>query len=124
MAREERVRKVSKRIREEIAILFHQEVEDPRLAGITITDVSVDRELAFATIFFSSLGDEDRIEEIKDALEGAKGFLRSQLAARIPLRSFPRLRFKYDSSPVRGARIEELLRELKEDEEGSRENDL
>lgn len=47
------------------------------------------------------------------ALERARGFLRSQLAGLIPMRTFPQLRFRWDPTPVRGARIDELLEQLK-----------
>ncbi len=112
MPSEERVRRVSNRIHEELAEIFLQEVSDPRLSGTTVTGVEVDRELAYATIFVSLLGSEDQIEEMMEALERAKGFLRSQLAMRISLRSFPQLRFRYDASTDRGARVDELLEAL------------
>lgn len=110
----ERARKVAKRIFEEISVLFQREVSDPRLSSITITDVDVDRELAFATVFISTLDDSDR-ELVMDALQGAQGFLRSQLANRIPMRVFPHLRFRYDPSSAHGARIDELLSEISEE---------
>ncbi len=111
MTTEERARKVAKRIFEEISILFQREVSDPRLSNITITDVNVDRELAYATVFVSILDDRER-ETVLTALRGAQGFLRSQLANRVPMRMFPRLRFRYDPSSAHGARIDELLSEL------------
>ncbi len=111
MTTEERARKVAKRIFEEISILFQREVSDPRLSNITITDVDVDRELAYATVFISTLDDRER-DTVLTALKGAQGFLRSQLAKRVPMRIFPRLRFRYDPSSAHGARIDELLSEL------------
>jgi ribosome-binding factor A len=114
MPSEARARQVAKRIHEEISVLFQREVSDPRLINISVTDVKVDRELAFATIFVSTLQDDDR-EIILGALHGARGFFRSQLANRIPMRVFPRLRFRYDPTSAQGARIDELLAELREE---------
>ena len=114
MTSEERARKVAKRIFEEISILFQRDVSDPRLSNITITDVDVDRELAYATIFVSTLDDRDR-DTVLTALKGARGFLRSQLAKQLPMRMFPQLRFRYDPSSAHGARIDELLAELSEE---------
>lgn len=111
---EERARKVAKRIFEEISVLFQREVSDPRLSNITITDVDVDRELAYATVFVSTLEDSDH-DVVMNALRGAQGFLRSQLANRIPMRVFPHLRFRYDPSSSHGARIDELLSEISEE---------
>lgn len=114
MPSEARTRQVAKRIHEEISVLFQREVSDPRLSNISVTDVKVDRELAFATIFVSTLQDDDR-EIVLNALHGARGFFRSQLANRIPMRVFPQLRFRYDPSSAQGARIDELLAGLREE---------
>jgi ribosome-binding factor A len=90
---------------------------------VTATDVEVDRELAYATIYVTSITSKEDKDAILRALEGAKGFLRSQLASRIQLRSFPQLRFRWDPSPDRGARIDELLDMLR-DEGGQSEDEV
>jgi ribosome-binding factor A len=91
-------------------------VQDPRLTGISITDVSVDRELAFAEIYFSSLEGSVRAKEILAGLQHAQGFFRSELARRIDLRVFPRLRFHYDPTFERAERIEQLIASLHAEE--------
>ena len=115
MATKARARKVAERIQEELADILMRNVADPRLAMITITDVDVDRELAYAQICVVASGDDARMDDVLAGLEGAQGYLRSQLAARIQLRSFPQLRFRWDASHERGARIEELLDSLQEE---------
>jgi ribosome-binding factor A len=115
MPSETRARRLAKRIREELAELLQREVDDPRLAGVIATDVDVDRELAYATIYVSALGAGEERDRILHALEGARGFLRNQLAARIEVRSFPQLRFRWDLTPDRGARVDELLRYLRDE---------
>jgi ribosome-binding factor A len=107
-------------MREELAELLEREVADPRLDTITVTDVEVDRELAYATVFVTALDADERMDEILLALEGARGFLRRQLAARIPLRSFPQLRFRHDPSAEHGSRIDDLLEQLRKSEEQDR----
>ena len=119
MPSQTRARRVADRISKELAVLLQREIADPRLSMLTITGAEVDREFAYATIYVSALGPEDSQQETLRALEGAKGFLRSQLAKRIPLRSFPQLRFRWDSSPDRGARVDELLERLKQEREAS-----
>jgi ribosome-binding factor A len=114
MPTEERARRVAKRIYEEISVLFQREVSDPRIQNLTVTDVDVDRELAYATVFVSTFDQRDR-ELVMSALEGARGFLRSQLARRVPMRIFPQLRFRYDPSSARGARVDELLDGLRDE---------
>jgi len=104
-----RARRLADRIREELAEILRREAADPRLALVTVTDVVVDREFSQATIYLSTTDPERSPEEIVQAFGRASGFLRRELAARIQLRSFPRLRFRWDPSPEHGARIEDLL---------------
>ena len=117
-----RARRVGERIRQELAELLARQVSDPRLQGVTVTAVEVDREFAYATAFVNALGDEARQEDILESLGSARGFLRSSLAQRIPLRTFPRLRFRWDESFDQASAIEALLRQVREeDERGSGE---
>ena len=112
MPSETRARRVADRINRELAILLQRKVADPRLASLTVTGVDVDRELAYATIYVTAQDDE---EEVMTALASARGFLRKQLASNIPMRSFPQLRFRWDYSPDRGARVDELLERLEQE---------
>jgi ribosome-binding factor A len=118
-----RARRIGDRILEELAVILQKEAEDPRLSMVTVTGVDVDRELSYATVFISALGDQDRQDEVIAGLERARGFLRTELASRIPLRKFPQLRFRWDASYQRGARIEELLDQLKSEEKEDPELD-
>lgn len=95
-------------------MLVMGQINDPRLMGVFVTDVKVDRELSFANIFVSAIGGEETSETILEGLEHASGFLRSALAKRIELRSFPRLRFFWDSTPERAERIERLIDSITE----------
>jgi ribosome-binding factor A len=113
MASKGRARRVGERIREEMAAILLEQVSDPRLQMITITGVEVDRELAFATIYVTAMGEADRSEEVMGGLDAAQGFLRRELAGRIEMRSFPQLRFKWDTSYEQGTRIDELLDQLR-----------
>ena len=115
MPTETRARKLAKRIGVELAELLQREVDDPRLSSVTVTYVEVDRELAYATVYITAMADNEERDEILRAFGRARGFLRSQLASRIELRSFPQLRFRWDQSLDRGARIDELLQKLREE---------
>lgn len=111
-----RAKRIGQRIQEDLSVLLLREASDPRLQGVNVTDVEVDRELAYATIFVSAVEGVERKEEILAALQGARGYLRSELAGRIELHAFPQLRFNWDETPARGARIDELLSKLDDDE--------
>lgn len=117
MTSQGRANRVAQRIKEELSTLLIFEVSDPRLSGVFITHVKVDRELAFANIFISALEGEERSEEILDGFRSASGFLRSQLARRIDLRSFPQLRFNWDPVPENADRIDKLIASLHNDDE-------
>jgi len=119
-----RAQRIADRIREELAEMLIFDIQDPRLAGAYITDVSVDRELAFADIYiFSSEGSESA-DEVLTGFRRASGFLRSELAKRIDLRTFPKLRFHWDPTPERAEKIEELLDTLDRDASPEAEDDL
>lgn len=92
-------------------------IHDPRVNGIFITDVNVDREFTYANIFVSALEGEERESEIMAGLEHAKGFIRSKLASKIQLRTFPELRFFWDPTPEKAEKIEKLLDQIKKERE-------
>lgn len=93
-----------------------QEISDPRLVGISVTDVKVDRELAYAEIYVSALEGSERSKEILEGLEHAQGYLRKELSQRIELRTFPRLRFHWDPTFERAEKIERLIASLHQEE--------
>jgi ribosome-binding factor A len=117
-----RLQRIADRIRRDLSEMLIQEVNDPRLNQIFITDVEVDRELAFADIFVSAIEGSERSKEILTALYHAGGFLRKQLAARIELRVFPRLRFHWDPTPENADHIEKLLAEIRKNDGTSGRN--
>ncbi len=109
-----RTDRIADRIQEELSEMLVSEVSDPRLAGVSITDVKVDRELAYAEIYFSALEGTQRSLEILDGFMHAQGFLRRELSRRIELRIFPRLRFHYDPTYERADHIEKLIASLQQ----------
>lgn len=116
MVSKTRLGRISERIREELSEILVMQIHDPRLAGVSITDVEVDRELAYAEIYFSCVEGATRAEEILEGFLHAQGFLRSELASRVELRSFPRLRFRWDPTFERAERIEKLFAQIKGEE--------
>jgi len=89
------------------------EISDPRLKQIFITDVKIDRELAFADVYVSAIEGSARSAEILAGLESASGFLRRALSSRVEIRSFPRLRFHWDPTPENADHIEQVLAGLR-----------
>ena len=100
-----------------------QEISDPRLAGISVTSVDLDRELAYATLYVSAIEGSTRSDEVLAGLEHAQGFIRRELARRINLRSFPRLRFEWDETFERADHIDRLIASLHDEPAVSEEHD-
>ncbi|MFZ0534289.1 MAG: 30S ribosome-binding factor RbfA [Anaerolineales bacterium] len=109
MVSKTRLTKISERIREELSEILLMKSSDPRLKGITVTDAEVDRELAFAEIYVCALEGSQRSIEVLSGLEHAQGYLRSELAHRMDLRVFPRLRFHWDPTFEKADKIERLI---------------
>jgi ribosome-binding factor A len=116
MPTEARLQRIADRIRQELAEMLIRELSDPRLKQIYLTDVKVDKELAYADIFVSAIEGPARAPEILAGLESASGFIRRTLAGRVELRVFPRLRFHWDPTPENADRIEKVLAEIREKE--------
>lgn len=108
-----RLQRIADRLREDLSEMLIHEINDPRLQQVFVTDVKVDRELAFADIYVSAVEGAQRSAEILAGLESASGFIRRALAGRSELRVFPRLRFHWDPTPENADHIEKLLAELR-----------
>ena len=108
-----RLQRIADRIRQELSELLIREISDPRLQQIYVTDVKVDRELAYADIYVSAVEGVSRSADVLAGLESASGFLRRTLASRVELRAFPRLRFHWDMTPEHADHIEQILAELR-----------
>jgi len=112
-----RLERIADRINQLLSeMLVTGQISDPRLSGVFVTDVKVDRELSFASIYVSSLAGREQEKEILEGFEHASGYIRSNLAKEIQLRSFPSLRFFWDETPERAERIERLIDSLSEQE--------
>ena len=109
-----RLQRIADRVRQEISELLIREINDPRLQNIFITDVKIDKELAFADVYVSAIEGAGRSIDILAGLESASGFFRRTLASRVELRAFPRLRFHWDPTPENADHIEKVLAGLRE----------
>jgi ribosome-binding factor A len=101
--------RVGDQMQRELADLIRLEVKDPRVGMVTLSGVEVTRDLAHAKVYFTQLGGEEKGLEAEQGLNHAAGYLRHALGTRMRLRSVPQLRFIYDDTPERGARISALI---------------
>ncbi len=109
MAQGNRMQKIAGLVQVTLADILLKESEDSRFMLVTITHVSLARDLSSAKVFVSVLDDENA-REIVAALNKAAKFFRHALAqSKIEMRVIPELKFMYDDSTVRGSRISSLL---------------
>lgn len=112
-----RMKRIQEQMQRVLTEILETKVNDPRVEGVYITDVAVDRELDYANIYVSSLGGHEDSEEILAGLRNASGFIRYNLSQEVKLRVMPKLRFEWDTTPERADRIEELLAEIRKERE-------
>ena len=117
-----RLQRIADRIREEISAMMIKEISDPRLHQVYVSDVRVDRELAWADIYVSALEGQARSKDILAGMESATGFFRRTLAARVELRAFPRLRFHWDPTPEHAEHMEKLFAQIKAESDALKDN--
>ncbi|OGI49254.1 MAG: ribosome-binding factor A [Candidatus Muproteobacteria bacterium RIFCSPHIGHO2_12_FULL_60_33] len=104
-----RPRRVAELIRRELAMLIPRELDDPHAHQITLTGAEVSRDMSSARIYFSLLSGVAEAKQVTKSLNRAAGFLRHALMGRVSLRTVPALRFYFDESVERGARIDTLI---------------
>jgi ribosome-binding factor A len=101
---------LARQLQAELSSVLDGEVDDPRIANVTVTGVEVSKDLRHARVFVHSPDRPEKREELLGHLTSARGFLRAQLSLRLShLRRTPELTFSYDRSIEDGQRIEELL---------------
>ena len=107
-----RQQRTAEQLRLVLSELFLRELSDPRLHGVTVTEVNIDRELEHAEFYVIALGDESRRPEVMAALSSAEGFLRRELASRVRLRKVPQLHFHWDATLAHFQEVESILDSL------------
>ncbi|HHW13896.1 MAG TPA: 30S ribosome-binding factor RbfA [Firmicutes bacterium] len=120
MAGGTRVERLADRARLEIADILRK-MKDPRIGFVSVTEVEASPDLRHLKVFVSIMGSEEERQRTMEALEHARGYIRTELGGRIQLRYTPEVVFKYDPSLARGSRVIELLSQLHgEPEEGGK----
>ncbi|MCK9524819.1 MAG: 30S ribosome-binding factor RbfA [Limnochordia bacterium] len=119
----DRLGRLAEEIKREVSSIIAKDVKDPRLGMISITDVSVSRDLSWAKVYYSQLGNDEEREQTLEGLNRAKGFVRSELAKRLTVRHTPEIMFHFDPSLESGAKMDALLRTLHSPKEGEGGNE-
>lgn len=104
--------RVADLIREEVAQMFVHDISDPRVHGITITDLKITPDLLTARIYYVSANKKE-VKVMTQGLESVKGYIRKELSKRVKMRRVPELEFYYDEVFEHGMHMESLLKGIK-----------
>jgi len=109
-----RSQRVGDQILREISDLLLRKVKDPRLTGVTLTEVRVSKDLRNAYIYYSIFSQDDQKKQVQAGFESAKGFIRKEIGDRLHIRYVPAIWFIYDVSLEYGEKMEKLLERTRE----------
>jgi len=116
MRKTKRTSRVGETIRDALVEVFRHDLNDIRLAMVSIMEVEVSPDLQVARVYLSGLKEDETRQIVKD-LTAQQGRIRHFLGQRIRLRVTPELDFRYDETPARAGRIEQLLADIKKNEQ-------
>jgi ribosome-binding factor A len=116
-----RTERVAELIREELSEILRQDVSDPRIGFVSITQVGVSPDLETARVYVSILGDENQKKDCMRGLQSATAFIRGKLGRLLELRTVPEIKFVRDDSLEKGSRVLGIISRLKTEE---REKDI
>lgn len=118
----QRPERVQEALRQEISRIVHNEMKDPRLGFITITGVELTKDLRYAKVYFSVLGEEKEKKLALKGLNSARGYIKGLVADRIKLRFMPQIEFKIDETLEHTRKIYDLLAKLKKEKADAGDN--
>jgi ribosome-binding factor A len=108
-----RAERVSEALREELEELIGYEMSDPRVAGLTVTEVVLSPDMKRAEVRLGMPPEEDARKQALQALDHAKGFIKRELAYRLQLFRVPELHFSADLSVTLTSRMEHLMKRVR-----------
>lgn len=123
--KDKRINRISGEVKRVVSELLTNGLKDPRVSSMTtVTSVEVTRDLSFANIYISVLGNEKEKQDSIEGLQSAKGFIRNEIAKRVDLRHAPEPIFHLDESLERALYMTELIEKVsREDEKNRNKND-
>lgn len=114
---ERRQQRVAEEIKRRSSLFIRDELKDPRLGFLTVTDAEINSDLTHATIYVSVLGDEAQQQQTMQALQRARGVIKRDIGDWLQIRTVPEIHFKLDQSIERGTRILQLIKALEHGDE-------
>lgn len=116
-----RINRISEEVKKVMSDLIFHDLKDPRINRLTtVTSVEVTRDLSFANIYISVLGDDLEKENTLLGLESAKGYIRKEIGNRIVLRHVPEPKFFIDKSIENAMFMNELIEKVNRQDQEKR----
>ncbi len=120
---EKRISRISEEVKKVVSDLLFNGIKDPRISSMTsITRVEVTRDLRYAKIYVSVLGEKNEKEDTILGLESAKGFIRKEIGDKIDLRYAPEPKFYLDESIEQGIYMSKLIDEVNKNNSTNKED--
>ncbi len=99
-----------------ICTLIESQLNDPRVIGVTVTDVEVTQDTKYAKVYYSVLGSKEDKTNAARGLDSAAGWVSHELGRRLRTKNTPHITFVYDPSLERGEHMAHVLDEVKQRE--------
>ncbi len=116
-----RMERLNEQVQQEIALIIHRDVKDPRLGFVTITGTVLSRDLSHARVAYSCLGDEQERERSQEGLDNSAKYIRELLKKRLRLKTIPALTFHFDESIAHSVEMADVFERIRRQESGRQE---
>ncbi|HNX01450.1 MAG TPA: 30S ribosome-binding factor RbfA [Candidatus Cloacimonadota bacterium] len=110
-----RIQRLEKELTKLISIALNSKIRDPRLQWVTITGITLSKDLHYAKIYISHYNNKASHRKILELLTKASGFIKKEIAGAKLMRTIPEISFLYDDTEDKAAHMDQLLASLKDD---------
>lgn len=114
---ERRIARLQEQIKQRLAEVLQRDLADPGLGLVTITRVEVDSEFTTCKAYWSVIGPPHARRDSEAVLQRARGFCQREMGKVLHTRTIPTLQFVFDEGLTGGMRVNELLKELRDERE-------
>ena len=91
------------------------EVKDPRISSVVITNFYLSDDMGYLKLYFTKISEDFDIKTIEGCLNSASGYIRKKIGDKLRLKKMPKIVFEFDSVLEKGYKIDELIREVKDE---------
>lgn len=117
MAQSQRLARIAELLKEEIGLIIHNNMKDPRIGFTTVTGVDVSPDIKVAKVSVGVLGNQKEKAQTIKTLEQSKGFIQGEIGRRLRMKNTPTLIFLLDESAETSIRISKIIEKIHKDEE-------